>query len=127
MSASIPPEKEWKAIRVVVADGHEIVSLGIRLLLGSFPDISIVGEADDGCDAVALIERLTPSVAMLDSAMSRLNAIEAARPTSTSSMASGTRRTSSPPSSGVLATTASRPRNDTPRSRSSADSRACFS
>lgn len=66
-------------IRVVVADGHAIVRVGIRMLLGSLPEISIVGEADDGLDAVALIERLAPAVAVLDSELPRLSGVEVAR------------------------------------------------
>lgn len=53
-------------IRVLLADDHPALRMGLRVLLDRAPDIEVVGEADDGETALALIERLTPDVAVLD-------------------------------------------------------------
>ncbi len=53
-------------IRVLLADDHPALRMGLRVLLDRAPDIEVVGEADDGEAALALIERLTPDVAVLD-------------------------------------------------------------
>jgi two-component system, NarL family, response regulator NreC len=66
-------------IRIVLADDHAVIRRGLRLLLESQQDFSVVGEAGDGRDAVRLCETLSPDVAMLDVTMPGLNGIEAAR------------------------------------------------
>ena len=53
-------------IRVVLADDHEVVRAGLRALLGLARDIDVVGDAANGRDALHLIERLTPHVAIFD-------------------------------------------------------------
>jgi DNA-binding NarL/FixJ family response regulator len=53
-------------IRVVLADDHNLVREGIRLLLRSAPDITIVGEAGNGVTALSLAEQLGPDVVILD-------------------------------------------------------------
>jgi NarL family two-component system response regulator LiaR len=64
-------------IRVIVADDHPVVREGTRELLDREEDIEVVGEASDGADAVRLVERLQPDVAVLDVSMPRMNGIEA--------------------------------------------------
>ncbi len=64
-------------IRVLLAEDHTIVRQGLRLLLESQPDLSVVGEADNGETAVTLVEELQPSVAVLDLAMPKCNGIDA--------------------------------------------------
>ena len=64
-------------IRVVVADDHHLVREGIRALLEKADDLEVVGEAVDGEEAVALVERLAPDVLVMDIAMPRLNGIQA--------------------------------------------------
>jgi DNA-binding NarL/FixJ family response regulator len=64
-------------IRVVVADDHHIVRKGIRGLLEKTDDIEVVGEAQDGQEAIELTERLIPDVLLIDIAMPRLNGIQA--------------------------------------------------
>jgi DNA-binding NarL/FixJ family response regulator len=66
-------------IRVLLADDHAIVREGIRLCLEGMGDIEIVGEADDGYQAVKAVQQLDPDVAVLDVTMPRLNGIEALR------------------------------------------------
>jgi two-component system, NarL family, response regulator NreC len=56
-------------IRVVLADDHAIVRAGLRAVLGAAKDISVVGEATTGREAVALVERLTPDVLVTDLSM----------------------------------------------------------
>ncbi|HEY2067586.1 MAG TPA: response regulator transcription factor [Gemmatimonadaceae bacterium] len=53
-------------IRVLVADDHQLVREGIRVLLRAAPDILVVGDAENGRDAIALAERLSPQVLLLD-------------------------------------------------------------
>ena len=63
---------------VLLADDHEIVRGGLRALLERIDGVSVVGEAGNGQDAVALARRLDPDVAVMDIAMPQLNGIEAA-------------------------------------------------
>jgi NarL family two-component system response regulator LiaR len=53
-------------IRVLLADDHPALRMGLRVLLDRASDIEVVGEADDGNAALALIETLHPDVAVLD-------------------------------------------------------------
>jgi DNA-binding NarL/FixJ family response regulator len=66
------------AIRVVLADDHQIVRQGVRALLEK-QGFSVVGEAADGNEAVRLVKELKPDVAVFDVAMPSLNGIDAAR------------------------------------------------
>ena len=64
-------------IRVLIADDHTILREGIRLLLGSQPDIHVVGEASDGRDAYFKVEELHPDVVLMDIGMPVLNGLDA--------------------------------------------------
>ena len=64
-------------IRVLIADDHTILREGIRLLLGSQPDLEVVGEASDGRDAYFKVEELRPDVVLMDIAMPVLNGLDA--------------------------------------------------
>jgi two-component system response regulator NreC len=55
-----------EVIRVIVADDHGIVREGLRVLLRSAPDITVVGDAESGPAALALAQRLAPDVVILD-------------------------------------------------------------
>jgi two-component system, NarL family, response regulator NreC len=66
-------------IRIVLADDHSIMRSGLRALLHQQPDFEVVGEANDGREALDLVESLRPDVAVLDITMPNLNGIEAAR------------------------------------------------
>ena len=66
-------------IRVLLADDHPALRLGMRMLLDRAPDVEVVGEAKDGEEALALIEELRPDVAVLDCKLPGLSGPEVAR------------------------------------------------
>jgi DNA-binding NarL/FixJ family response regulator len=62
----MPAKKRPDVIRVILADDHMVVRAGLKALLGATKDIEVVGEATNGREALALVERLKPDVAVLD-------------------------------------------------------------
>jgi len=66
-------------VRILVADDHDVVRDGLRLLLQSHPGFEICGEAADGREAVALALAQRPDVVVLDFSMPELNGLEATR------------------------------------------------
>jgi DNA-binding NarL/FixJ family response regulator len=68
-----------KKITVLLADDHTIVREGFRKMLELEADIEIVGEAQDGRRAIALVKKLKPAVVLMDIAMPLLNGMEATR------------------------------------------------
>ncbi len=67
------------SIRVLLADDHKLMRAGLRLVVDQQTDLSVVGEADDGRQAVELAKSLKPDVVVMDIGMPNLNGIEAAR------------------------------------------------
>jgi two-component system response regulator NreC len=67
-----------RKIRILLADDHQLMRSGIRLMLERESDLSVVGEACDGREAVALAKSLRPDVVVMDIGMANLNGIEAA-------------------------------------------------
>jgi DNA-binding NarL/FixJ family response regulator len=67
------------SIRVILADDHAVVRAGIRQFMEHADDILVIGEADDGEAAKALIERERPDVAVLDIQMPKASGIEVTR------------------------------------------------
>lgn len=65
--------------RIVLADDHTLVRTGMRLLLESIPDVTVVGEAADGLEALQLIQRHRPDCVLMDLAMPGLSGVEAVR------------------------------------------------
>lgn len=66
-------------IRVVVADDHRMVREGLVMLLENQPDISVVGQANDGREAIELARQMKPNVVVMDVNMPNTNGIEATR------------------------------------------------
>lgn len=64
-------------VRVLLADDHTLVRAGLRKLLESMPNITVVGEAGDGLALLALADELQPHVVLMDIAMPGLNGIDA--------------------------------------------------
>lgn len=67
------------AIRVLIADDHAIVRKGIRALLATEPDVEVVGEAENGQEAVTAALELQPDVILMDLMMPEMDGIEATR------------------------------------------------
>lgn len=65
-------------ITLFLADDHAVVRDGLRFLLEAQEDIKVIGDADNGRDAVRQVTQLAPDVVILDIAMPELNGIEAA-------------------------------------------------
>ena len=78
-SQAFPPSVNRPKIRVLLADDHELVREGLRLLLSIEGDIEIVGEASQGREAVTLAKTLRPAVVVIDLSMPILNGFEATR------------------------------------------------
>ena len=68
-----------KKITIIICDDHPIVRAGLRLLLEAAGDVQVVGEAENGYQAVQESKRLRPDVVLLDLAMPMLNGVEATR------------------------------------------------
>ncbi len=66
-------------VSILLADDHQVVRLGLRALLEAEADFEIVGEASDGLEAKALVERLQPDLLILDLMMPGLNGMEVTR------------------------------------------------
>jgi DNA-binding NarL/FixJ family response regulator len=66
-------------ITIVLADDHPIVHEGLRVLLEAEPDFTVIGEANDGLDAIRLIEKRQPHVLLVDLAMPNLGGLEVTR------------------------------------------------
>lgn len=73
------PASSQKQLRVVVADDQDIVRSGLAAILDSQPDITVVGQASDGAEAVELARRLQPDVCLFDIRMPRVDGVEATR------------------------------------------------
>jgi DNA-binding NarL/FixJ family response regulator len=67
------------ALRILIADDHEVVRAGVRSLLEGQPDCEICGEAVTGRQVVALAQQLKPDIAIMDITMPELNGLEATR------------------------------------------------
>jgi DNA-binding NarL/FixJ family response regulator len=67
------------SISVLLAEDHVITRQGIRRLLESENDLTVIGEASDGEKAVQMVSEMKPDVVVMDIAMPKLNGIEATR------------------------------------------------
>jgi DNA-binding NarL/FixJ family response regulator len=68
-----------KPIRILLADDHNLLREGLRLLLDRQPGFTVVGEASNGREALRLAEEQCPDVVVMDIAMPELNGIDAAK------------------------------------------------
>lgn len=68
-----------KTLRILLADDHEIVRQGVRMLIEKEAGWEVCGEAVDGRKAVGMARKLTPDIVILDMGMPELNGLEAAR------------------------------------------------
>jgi DNA-binding NarL/FixJ family response regulator len=66
-------------VRVVIADDQTLVRAGFRMILDARDDIEVVGEAEDGAEAIALVTELAPDVVLMDVRMPGVDGIEATR------------------------------------------------
>lgn len=78
-SAPSPPAHHMKKITVLLAEDHLVVREGLRKLLALDGDLEVVGEAENGRQAVELAGRLRPDVILMDIAMPLLNGMQATR------------------------------------------------
>jgi len=68
-----------KTIRLLIADDHTIVRKGLKVLLATEADMEVIGEADNGAEAVAMAASLKPDVILMDLVMPQMDGIEATR------------------------------------------------
>lgn len=70
-------------LKVLLVDDHPLFRQGVRVALAGVPDLEVVGEADNGVDAVRLTERLRPDVVLMDLGMPGGSGVDATRRIST--------------------------------------------
>lgn len=66
-------------IRVLLADDHPVFRHGLRALLGSLPDVEVVGEGTDGAEALQLVAETNPDVVVMDLQMPGVDGVAATR------------------------------------------------
>ncbi|MGW4943484.1 response regulator [Actinoplanes sp. NPDC004185] len=67
------------SITVVIADDQRMLRAGLRMVIETEPDLTVVGEASDGTEAVSVVRRLRPDVVLMDIAMPRQDGLSATR------------------------------------------------
>lgn len=72
-----PPTKGKTIVQVLLVDDHAMVRQGLRSVLDAYEDLQVVGEAQNGAEAVQLVEQLRPRVVVMDINMPTMNGIEA--------------------------------------------------
>ena len=65
--------------KIIIAEDHTIVREGLRALLSSDPNLEVVGEVEDGREAIRLAERLEPDLVLMDLSMPRMSGMDAIR------------------------------------------------
>jgi DNA-binding NarL/FixJ family response regulator len=64
-------------VRIVIAEDHTILREGLKSLLSSNPDFEIIGEAEDGREAIRCVEKFKPVLILMDLSMPRINGLDA--------------------------------------------------
>ena len=67
------------SISVVIADDQRMLRAGLRMVIETEPDLTVIGEASDGLEAVSVVRRLRPDVVLMDIAMPRQDGLSATR------------------------------------------------
>lgn len=67
------------AFRILIAEDHQTVREGIKLLVNAQPDMEVIGEAGDGEEAIRLAEELAPDLLLMDVSMPRMNGLKATK------------------------------------------------
>jgi DNA-binding NarL/FixJ family response regulator len=66
-------------LRIILAEDHQTVREGIKLLVNSQPDMEVIGEADNGGAAIKEVQKLAPDIIVMDISMPELNGLKATR------------------------------------------------
>ncbi|MCU1359883.1 MAG: putative NarL family two-component response regulator, partial [Ilumatobacteraceae bacterium] len=64
-------------IRVLLVDDQAMVRVGFRMIIETEPDLTVVGEATDGREAIELVQRCKPDIVLMDVRMPRMDGLEA--------------------------------------------------
>ena len=70
---------QTRSIRVLLVDDHAMVRHGLRCTLEAYPSIEVVGEASDGSEVLVCIEKVQPTVVVMDVIMPKMDGIAATR------------------------------------------------
>src|SRR5665213_2508622 len=68
-----------RAIRILLVDDHAVIRQALRMLLESQPELEVIGDVENGREAVQAVEKLSPDVVLMDVVMPGLNGLEATR------------------------------------------------
>jgi DNA-binding NarL/FixJ family response regulator len=74
-----PTQRGGHPIRILLVDDHAVIRQALRMLLESQPELEVVGDVENGREAVQAVERLNPDVVLMDVVMPGLNGLEATR------------------------------------------------
>ena len=79
MKQQSPPNPRAIPTRMIIADDHELARAGLRNMLAGERSLTLVGEATNGREALALCQKLRPDLALLDVRMPEMDGLTAAR------------------------------------------------
>ncbi len=63
--------------KIIISDDHTILREGLRALLSSDPELEVIGEAEDGLEAIRVVEKFKPGLVLMDLSMPRMNGMDA--------------------------------------------------
>ena len=78
-SQTVAEPSSARPVRVLVVDDHKIVRDGLRLALGQYDDLRLLGEAGDRKSALAILERVTPDVVVMDIGLPDVDGVDLSR------------------------------------------------